>query len=74
MAIKSKYTTEEVESLITQLLQVLENNQVKADLGLMALGNAATYLVNHQVPSNQRKQVADGFAKALQASVKVDLH
>lgn len=74
MAIKSKYSTQEVETLITKLLQVLEKEQVKADLGLMALGNAATYLVNHQVPSNQRQQVAEGFAKALQASVKVDLH
>lgn len=74
MAVNSKYTNEQVESLIMQLLTVLENSQSKADLSLMALGNAATSVINNSVSPAQRKQVAASFAKALESSVEIDLH
>ncbi|MGB0833064.1 MAG: DUF1414 domain-containing protein [Psychrobium sp.] len=74
MAVNSKYTNEQVENLIMQLLTVLENSQSKADLSLMALGNAATSVINNSVSPSQRKQVAASFAKALENSVEIDLH
>lgn len=74
MAVNSKYTNEQVESLIMQLLTVLETNKSKADLSLMALGNAATSVINNSVSASQRKHVAASFAKALESSVEVELH
>jgi len=74
MAVNSKYTNEQVESLIMQLLTVLENNRSKADLSLMALGNAATSVINNSVSASQRKHVAASFAKALEGSIDVELH
>jgi len=74
MAVNSKYTNEQVESLIMQLLTVLENNRSKADLSLMALGNAATSVINNSVSASQRKHVAASFAKALESSIDVELH
>lgn len=74
MAVNSKYTNEQVESLIMQLLTVLETNKSKADLSLMALGNAATSVINNSVSASQRKHVAASFAKALESSVEIELH
>ena len=74
MAVKSKYSNEQVEQLIMQLLTVLDNDNAKADLSLMALGNAATTIINTNVPPSQRKQVATSFANALSSSISVDLH
>jgi len=74
MAVNSKYTNEQVESLIMQLLTVLENSQSKADLSLMALGNAATSVINNSVSASQRKHVAASFAKALESSIDVKMH
>ncbi len=74
MAVNSKYSNEQVESLILQLLTVLENSNAKADLSLMALGNAATSVINNSVSVSQRKHVAASFAKALENSVEVELH
>lgn len=74
MAIKSKYSNERVEHLIMQLLTVLDNDQAKADLSLMALGNAATTIINNNVAPSQRAQVAASFANALKSSIHVDLH
>jgi uncharacterized protein YejL (UPF0352 family) len=74
MAVKSKYSNEQVEQLIMQLLTVLDNENAKADLSLMVLGNAATTIINNNVPPSQRKQVATSFASALNASISVDLH
>ena len=74
MAVKSKYTNEQVESLIMQLLTVLENSNAKADLSLMALGNAATSIINNSVSPAQRKHVAASFAQALSNSIDVKLH
>jgi uncharacterized protein YejL (UPF0352 family) len=74
MAVNSKYTNEQVESLIMQLLTVLENSHAKADLSLMALGNAATSVINNSVGVSQRKHVAASFAKALESSIDAKMH
>ena len=74
MAIKSKYSNKQVEDLIMQLLTVLDNSNAKADLSLMALGNAATTIINNNVAPSQRKQVATSFASALNSSINIELH
>ncbi|ABM24556.1 Uncharacterized protein conserved in bacteria [Shewanella putrefaciens] len=70
MAIQSKYSNTQVESLIAEVLAVLEKHKAPTDLSLMALGNCVTYLLERKVPSESRQAVAEQFAKALAQSVK----
>ncbi|MGI2191221.1 YejL family protein [Shewanella baltica] len=70
MAIQSKYSNTQVESLIAEILAVLEKHKAPTDLSLMALGNCVTNLLERKVPSESRKAVAEQFAKALAQSVK----
>ncbi|WP_394131038.1 YejL family protein [Shewanella maritima] len=69
MAIQSKYTNEQVEALITELLAVLTKHQAPTDLSLMALGNCVTHLLENKVPAESRKVVAEQFAKVLAQTV-----
>ncbi|EGT3625888.1 DUF1414 domain-containing protein [Morganella morganii] len=70
MAIQSKYSNTQVESLIAEILAVLEKHKAPTDLSLMALGNCVTNLLERKVPSESRQAVAEKFAKALAQSVK----
>jgi len=70
MAIQSKYSNVQVESLIAEVLAVLEKHQAPTDLSLMALGNCVTHLLERKVPNESRQAVAEQFAKALVQSVK----
>ena len=70
MAIQSKYSNIQVESLIAEILAVLEKHKAPTDLSLMALGNCVTNLLERKVPSESRQAVAEQFAKALAQSVK----
>ncbi|MCL1091964.1 YejL family protein [Shewanella profunda] len=70
MAIQSKYSNTQVESLIAEVLAVLEKHKAPTDLSLMALGNCVTYLLERKVPNESRQAVAEQFAKALAQSVK----
>lgn len=71
MAIQSKYSNTQVETLINELLSVLETHQAATDLSLMALGNCASHLINTQINDSSRTAIAEQFAKALQSSVKM---
>ncbi|PKG75463.1 hypothetical protein CXF86_07320 [Shewanella sp. GutCb] len=70
MAIKSKNSNTQVESIIAELLAVLEKHQAPTDLSLMALGNCVTHLLQNKVPAESRAVVTEQFAKALSQSVK----
>ncbi|MCG9697092.1 YejL family protein [Shewanella sp. Isolate11] len=70
MAIQSKYSNEQVEAIIAEMLAVLDKHQAPTDLGLMVLGNCVTDLLTRRVPEAARCQVAEQFAKALTQSVK----
>ncbi len=70
MAIQSKYSNVQVESLIAEILAVLEKHKAPTDLSLMALGNCVTHLLERKVPNESRQAVAEQFAKALAQSVK----
>ncbi|BEU02983.1 UPF0352 protein YejL [Agarivorans sp. OAG1] len=69
MAIVSKYSTEQVEQLLNDVLKVVDNHNVTTDLALMVLGNAATCMINQRVAPEQRKKLTEGFAKALKNSI-----
>ncbi|MDF0535478.1 YejL family protein [Shewanella yunxiaonensis] len=70
MPIQSKYSNAEVETLIAELLAVLEKHQAPTDLSLMALGNAVSHLLSTQVSKESRQPLAEQFAKALTQSLR----
>jgi len=72
MPIQSKYSTEEIESLIADILLHLETKNASVDLSLMALGNTITHLLNNNVSSANRQAIAQSFCQALQNSVASD--
>lgn len=69
MAIQSKYSNEQIEKLLQEVLLVLEQQGAPVDLSLMILGNAATHILSHKVPAQQRAAIAEQFAAALRQSV-----
>ncbi|AZZ97774.1 hypothetical protein CWB99_17000 [Pseudoalteromonas rubra] len=70
MPIQSKYSNQQVEQIVDQLLNVLTENQATVDLSLMCLGNSITHIIKEHVPEQKRQAVAENFAKALTQSVK----
>ncbi|MFQ6371743.1 YejL family protein [Shewanella sp. YIC-542] len=70
MPIQSKYSNAEVETLIAELLAVLEKHQAPTDLSLMALGNTVSHLLSTKVHAGSRQALAEQFAKALTSSVR----
>lgn len=69
MPILSKYSTEQIESLMQEMQEVLQKNNASVDLALLALGNLATHIINQQVPEALRAEVAASFAQALKQSI-----
>ncbi|KLV10724.1 MULTISPECIES: YejL family protein [Photobacterium] len=72
MPITSKYSNKKVEQIIDDMFDVLEKHDASAELALMIVGNIATNIINADVPSSQRKAIAEKFAQALQSSIKED--
>ncbi len=72
MAIVSKYSNEQVETLLSELLAVMEKHQTPTDLALMSLGNAATVIINSKITPANRPVIAKQFSQALQASISND--
>jgi len=69
MPIQSKYSSQKIETILDQVMEVLHENDVSVDLSLMVLGNSITHIINSQVPTSQRKTINDKFVKALSASI-----
>ncbi|MFA3761647.1 YejL family protein [Yersinia sp. 2544 StPb PI] len=72
MAQSSRYSDEQVEKLLSELVSVMEKNRTPTNLSLMVLGNMVTNLINTSVAPAQRKVLARSFAEALQASISED--
>ena len=45
MPILSKYSTEQIESLMQDMQEVLQKNNASVALALLALGNLATHII-----------------------------
>lgn len=69
MAIQSKYANSQVESLLAELLAVLEKHNTPTDLSLMVLGNCVSHLLQTKVPLKAQPDVALQFSKALKQSI-----
>ena len=66
----SRYSNEQVEQLLAELLNVLEKHKAPTDLSLMVLGNMVTNLINTSIAPAQA--IANSFASALQSSINED--
>lgn len=54
----SRYSDEQVEQLLAELLNVLEKHKAPTDLSLMVLGNMVTNLINTSIAPAQRQAIA----------------
>ncbi|EGQ8076083.1 YejL family protein [Vibrio vulnificus] len=70
MPITSKYTDEQVESILTEIGAVLDKHGATPELSLMIAGNIATNVLNQQIAASQRKLIAEKFAQALISSLQ----
>jgi len=69
MPIISKYSSQKIETILDEVMEVLHKNDVSVDLSLMILGNSITHIINSQVPVKKRAQISEKFVKALSASI-----
>lgn len=74
MPIISKYSNDQVETLVNELLNVLDKQSAGMELSLLAIGNLVTFLINERLPVAQRENIASSFARALQQSVRQERH
>jgi uncharacterized protein YejL (UPF0352 family) len=66
---QSKYSNEEFEALMGDIFVALDKKNADVQLSLMALGNVVTNILHNQVDKEQRKPLAEQFAKVLVKSV-----
>ena len=69
MPIQSKYSSQKIETILDEVMEVLHKHDVSVDLSLMVLGNSITHIMNSQVPVSKRKEISDKFVKALSGSI-----
>ncbi|SPP31437.1 hypothetical protein ARAF_0563 [Arsenophonus endosymbiont of Aleurodicus floccissimus] len=65
----SRYSDEQIEHLLLELVKVLEKYKAPTDLSLIVLGNMVANLINTTVTLTQHKTIAESLAQALLASV-----
>ena len=72
MPIISKYSSQQIETVLNDVMDVLHKNEISVDLSLMILGNGITHIINSQVPAPKRAEIRDKFVKALSASINTE--
>lgn len=70
MPIISKYSNDEINNLVNDLLTVVQNNKTPVDLALIALGNTVSNIIDDNVPEKQKQAIAQSFSDALLSSLK----
>ncbi|MEP7705841.1 DUF1414 domain-containing protein [Paraglaciecola sp. 25GB23A] len=66
---QSKYSDNQFETIMHDIIVVLEKHKVNRDLSLMVLGNVLTTIFQQQVPDNQRAKMAEQFTQVLLKSI-----
>ena len=67
---QSRYTNDQFEALMNDVILTLEKNEADRDLSLMVLGNVITHILNTHVAPENRETMADQFANVLKKSVQ----
>ncbi|OSM53907.1 hypothetical protein WH06_02120, partial [Aeromonas salmonicida subsp. salmonicida] len=60
MPIVSKYTNQQFDDLMNDLITVLEKHKAPVDLSLMVLGNVTTNIINGMAPA-QRQAITEKY-------------
>ena len=71
MAVQSKYKNEQIETIINEVLAVLDKHQAPIDLSLMVLGNSITHIIESKIAEESREAIVEQFTNALKQSTKV---
>lgn len=66
---QSKYSDNQFEAVMHDILLALEKHQADRDLSLMVLGNVITNIFQHQVNGTQREKMAEQFTQVLKKSI-----
>lgn len=74
MPITSKYSDQQIETILTEVAAVLDKHHASTELTLMIVGNIATNVLNQDVAPSQRKVIAEKFAQALVSSIETSSH
>lgn len=72
MSQQSRYSDQQFEALMGEIIEVLENNQADRNLALTVLGNLVTNILQQQVQAGDRREMAEKFAQVLVDSVSVE--
>ncbi len=72
MPIISKYSSEEINNLVDQVLNVVQDNKVPLDLALIVFGNAVSNIIDNNVADEVKQDIAKSFSDALMASMNND--
>lgn len=70
MPIISKYSNDEINNLVDDILKLVQDKKVPVDLALIALGNSVSNIIDGNVPEQQKKAIANSFSEALLSSLK----
>lgn len=70
MATNSKFQDKQVDTILNDMIAVLEKHQAPVDLSLVVLGNMVTNLLTSSVGKGQQQALAKAFSDALINSVK----
>ena len=54
MPIVSKYSTDQIEKIVNNILDQLRQQDASTELSLMCLGNTISHIINTSVPAAQR--------------------
>ncbi|MGX9417311.1 DUF1414 domain-containing protein [Vibrio sp. RC27] len=74
MPITSKYSDQQIETMLAEVASVFDKHDASSELVLMIAGNIATNVLNQNVAASQRKAIAEKFAEALISSIDSSVH
>ena len=65
----SRFNNNEIETIMNEILIVLENHNADKDLSLIALGNVLSHIFNHSVHAEHKRELVETFSNVLRKSV-----
>lgn len=74
MPIQSKYSDQQIETILAEVAAVFDKHNASSDLVLMIAGNIATNVINQKIAKEQRAVIAEKFAQALMSSIEGSVH
>ena len=69
MPIISKYSNDEINNLVDDILNLVQTKKVPVDLAHIALGNTVSNIIDSNVAQQQKKAIAKSFSDALLSSL-----